>query len=169
MQSFKGFFYSKTLPLVPMRALCERFTPFFKLKTILNLLHRELTIIFTERHDLFLAINTYPDLLEQCQRISALTRRFYIVSKVDAMKWKGKSVFFFPACAFVYLPFNVCFSLFFPLLHGLEAAFRSCEIKVKYVWFGANYWLRFHKSSHNTFQLKQPKATNPKTKQAKRK
>ena len=111
--SHAKLFYNKTLPLVPMRALCHRFTPFFKLKTILNLLHRELTIIFTQRHDLFLAIKTYPNLLEQCQRISALTRRFYIVSKVNAMNWKGKSVFFFPAWAFVYLPFNVCLSLFF--------------------------------------------------------
>ena len=149
-----------------MRALCERFTPFFKLKTILNLLHRELTIIFTERHDLFLAINTYPDLLEQCQRISALTRRIYIVSKLTLGNEKeNQSSFSLNAHSCIFL-LMFAFPYFFPLLHGLEAAFRSCEIKVKYVWFGANYWLRLHQSSHNTFQLKQPKANNPKTKQA---
>ena len=99
-------FYNKTLPLVPMRTLCERFTPFFKLKTTLKVLHRELTIIFTQRHDLFLAINTYPDLLEQCQRIkiSALTRRIYIVSKLTLGNEKeNQSSFSLHAHSFIFL------------------------------------------------------------------
>ena len=131
--SHAKLFYNKTLPLVPMRALCHRFTPFFKLKTILNLLHRELTIIFTQRHDLFLAIKTYPNLLEQCQRISALTRRIYIVSKLTLGNEKeNQSSFSLNAHSCIFL-LMFAFPYFFPLLHGSEAAFRSCEIKVKYV------------------------------------
>ena len=37
---------------------------------------------------------------------------------------------------------------YFFLLHGLEAALKSCEIKVKYGSFGANNSHRFHKSIH---------------------
>ena len=37
---------------------------------------------------------------------------------------------------------------YFFLLHGLEAALKSCEIKVKYGSFGANNSHRFHKSMH---------------------
>ena len=70
------------------------------------------------------------------KRTHALTRRFFPL---------GKSVFF---PTLIYLPYPI-----FSLLHGLEAAFRSCEIKVKYGWFGANYWNRFHKSSHTCIKV----------------
>ena len=59
------------------------------------------------------------------------------VFKGDHIKFKRKvSLFFSPL---VYLPRIAVLSLFFLSLHGLEAAFRDCEIKVKYECFGANY------------------------------
>ena len=79
---------------------------------------------------MFLAVDKCLDLLKQCQRIRALNRRFYIVSKVDAMKIERKVSLLFPCTrlpSFYCSPFPI-----FSLLHGLEAAFRSCEIKVKF-------------------------------------
>ena len=57
-------------------------------------------------------------------------QEFLSSPKLTLWKLKGKSVFSFPVL--VYLPFTVRLSLFVSLLHGLEAAFRSCEIKVKF-------------------------------------
>ena len=47
--------------------------------------------------------------------------------------WKEKLVFFFSSTrlsTFYCCPFHI-----FSVLLGIEAAFRSCEIKVKYGWF----------------------------------
>ena len=65
---------------------------------------------------------------------------------IDNIKIKRKVSLFPPSL--VRLLFIADLSLFFCLLHGLEAAFRSFEIKVKYGWFGTNNWHRFHKSCH---------------------
>ena len=48
----------------------------------------------------------------------------------DDIKIKRK-VSFFSLHSFIFLSM-LTFLHFVPLLHGLEAAFRSCEIKVKY-------------------------------------
>ena len=59
------------------------------------------------------------------------------VFKGDDIKIKRKvSLFFSPL---VYLPRIAVLSLCFLCLHGLEAVFRNCEIKVKYGCFGAKY------------------------------
>ena len=71
--------------------------------------------------------------------------------KGDDIKTERKvSLFFSPL---VYLPCIAVLSLFFISLHGLEAAFRNCEIKVKYGCFGANYWHRFQKSRYIFFYI----------------
>ena len=53
------------------------------------------------------------------------------ISKVDNVKIKRKVSLFFSLNSFIFLVL-VSFPKFFSLLLSLEAAFMSCEIKVKY-------------------------------------
>ena len=61
-------------------------------------------------------------------------RAFFFLAKVDDLKIKRKISLFFLLHSFIYLPLIALLSLFFSLLHDLETAFRSFEIKVKYGW-----------------------------------
>ena len=52
---------------------------------------------------------------------------FFFSPELTIEKLKGMPIFF---PLIVYIPFIALLSAFFSLLHGLETAFGSCEIKV---------------------------------------